>query len=231
MEQANIRQEGLLHFMSHQIKGYLTKSKAAFSGILEGDYGETPPSLNEMVKIALADNNEGVETITSILSASNLKKGTTKFEKISFDFQKMVENQITTHKKQAEGKNLSLDVEVAPNENYAFVGDMEQLGKHAIGNLIDNSIKYTQTGGLKVSLSKKDGKILFSVKDTGVGINDEDKKRLFTEGGRGKDSIKINVNSTGYGLFIARQIVEAHGGRIWAESEGAGKGSIFFVQL
>ncbi len=228
---ANEKQQGLIHFISHQIKGYLTKSKAAFSGILEGDYGQTSPGMNEMVKMALADNDEGVATIKSILDASNLKKGTTEYKHDSFDFRQMIENQIASHTKEAKDKGLSLEMNIGQNENYTFIGDAEQLGKHVIGNIIDNSIKYTQTGGLEISLSKKDGKILFSVKDTGVGISDEDKKRLFTEGGRGKDSVKVNVNSTGYGLFIAKEIVAAHGGKIWAESEGLGKGSTFFVEL
>ena len=65
----------------------------------------------------------------------------------------------------------------------------------------------------------------------GVGITPEDMQRLFTEGGHGKDSLKINVHSTGYGLYIAKSIVVAHGGKIWAESAGAGKGSRFVVEL
>jgi signal transduction histidine kinase len=69
------------------------------------------------------------------------------------------------------------------------------------------------------------------VKDTGVGITEEDKKNLFTEGGRGKDSVKINVDSTGYGLYSVKQIVESHHGEVWAESEGAGKGSTFYIKL
>jgi two-component system sensor histidine kinase VicK len=55
--------------------------------------------------------------------------------------------------------------------------------------------------------------------------------RLFTEGGRGKKAIKINSHSTGYGLFIAKQIVDSHHGRIWAKSKGEGKGSGFFVEF
>ena len=69
------------------------------------------------------------------------------------------------------------------------------------------------------------------MKDSGVGITPEDMSNLFTEGGHGKDSIKINVHSTGYGLFIAKEVVEASGGKIWAESQGAGKGSRFIVEL
>ena len=80
-------------------------------------------------------------------------------------------------------------------------------------------------------MSKTDGKILFSVKDTGVGLSKEDKERLFTEGGKGKNSQKVNVDSTGFGLFIAKSIIEAHNGRIWAESEGEGKGSEFWVEV
>ncbi len=76
-----------------------------------------------------------------------------------------------------------------------------------------------------------DNKILFSVKDTGVGITDEDKKNLFTEGGRGQDSIKVNVDSTGYGLYTVKMVVEAHKGRVWGESEGTGKGSQFYIEL
>lgn len=65
----------------------------------------------------------------------------------------------------------------------------------------------------------------------GVGISNKDKEKLFTEGGKGQNSQKVNVDSTGFGLFIAKNIVEAHNGKIRAESEGEGKGSEFWVEL
>ena len=92
--------------------------------------------------------------------------------------------------------------------------------KEVINNLIENSIKYTREGKITVGLEKGEGKILFYVKDTGIGITEDDKKNLFTEGGRGKDSVKVNVDSTGYGLYTVKLIVEAHKGKVWAESEG-----------
>ncbi len=64
-----------------------------------------------------------------------------------------------------------------------------------------------------------------------MGSSEEDKKRLFTEGGHGKESQKVNVHSTGYGLFIAKNVTEAHGGTIRAESTGPGQGSTFVVEL
>ena len=109
--------------------------------------------------------------------------------------------------------------------------------KEAINNLIENSIKYTKKGVIAIGLEKtKDlpaqaGKVLVSVKDTGIGIDEEDRKILFTEGGRGKDSVHVNVDSTGYGLYSVKLIVEAHNGRVWAESKGEGQGSEFFIEL
>ena len=105
-------------------------------------------------------------------------------------------------------------------------------------NLVKNSIKYTKEGKITVGLKKeptsegKNSKILFYVRDTGVGITSEDKSNLFTEGGRGKESVKINVDSTGYGLYSVRLIVEAHNGKVWMEpNKEEGSGSIFFVEL
>ncbi len=69
------------------------------------------------------------------------------------------------------------------------------------------------------------------MEDSGIGITPEDMKKLFTEGGHGKDSTKVNVESTGFGLYIVKSIIEAHKGKVWAESEGAGKGSRFIIEL
>ena len=103
--------------------------------------------------------------------------------------------------------------------------------KEAISNLIENSIRYTKQGKITINLKIQNGKILTSIKDTGIGITNEDKKNLFTEGGRGKDSIKINTDSTGYGLYSVKLIIKAHKGRVWAESEGLDKGSTFYIEL
>ena len=118
-----------------------------------------------------------------------------------------------------------------------MLGDEEKLRRHVIRNIIDNSIKYTPSGSVKVDLTRVPSSqtaknlLRMTVADTGVGVSKEDMAHLFTEGGRGADAIKVNVHSTGYGLFIAKAIVEAHGGKIWAESEGKDRGSRFIVEL
>ena len=103
--------------------------------------------------------------------------------------------------------------------------------KETIGNLIENSIKYTAKGEIKVSLDDGNGKIKFSVKDTGIGLSSDDQKQLFQRFGRVEAGKKVNITGTGIGLYVAKYMVEAQKGRIWAESAGRGKGSTFFIEL
>lgn len=229
LEMVNKQQESLLHFISHEIKGYLTESVVGFSSIVEGDFGAVPEKLKLMAGQALANTRKGVATVMDILDASNLKKGTVNYRKESFDLRKAIHTVVEEIKPSAGEKNLSIDLNVGEGE-YMFTGDADKIQRHVIRNLLDNAIKYSPHGTIHVELT--DGKILrFSVKDTGIGITPDDMRNLFTEGGHGKDSIKINVHSTGYGLFIAKQVVEAHGGKIWAESGGEGKGAKFIVEF
>src|SRR3989344_4242351 len=231
LEIVNREQESLLHFISHEIKGYLTKSEAGFAAIAEGDYGTIPDALKTMSRSALAEVRKGVATVMEILDASNLKKGTVSYAKKTFDFKATVDGVVAELRSSAEEKQIKLEF-AASDGSYTVTGDEDKLRHHAVRNLIDNSIKYTFTGGsVRVGLSRTGNTIRFTVEDNGVGITPEDMGRLFTEGGHGKDSLKMNVHSTGYGLYIVKKIVEGHGGKVWAESEGQGKGSRFIVEL
>jgi two-component system sensor histidine kinase VicK len=98
-----------------------------------------------------------------------------------------------------------------------------------ISNLLNNAIKFTQEGTISISLQKKDddnSHIVISVKDNGQGINSEILPKLFT-----KFATKSEKGGTGLGLFISKSIVEAHGGRIWAENNSDAKGATFYFSL
>jgi histidine kinase len=99
-----------------------------------------------------------------------------------------------------------------------------------IQNLIDNAIKYTNQGWVKVSLQKENNSVLITVADSGIGMSKELQQKLFGEFVR-DPSIKKEIRGTGLGLYIAKYIVETHQGKIWAESEGEGKGSKFYVRI
>ncbi len=237
LEVINKQQENLLHFISHEVKGYLTDGEAGFASIAEGDYTNTPPKLVEMAKSGLVRIRSGVRTVMEILDSSSFKQGTIIYKKETFDLKEVVLRIVSRLKRNADEKHITVTVSV--NDGiYTMEGDKEKLCQHVVRNLIDNAIQYTPTGTVIVELTHVDpstklgtDKLRLSVKDSGIGITPEDMQNLFTEGGHGKDSLKINVHSTGYGLFIAKQVVETHGGKIWAESEGNGKGSKFIAEF
>ena len=231
LEQTNARQETLIHFIGHEVKGSLAKDIGAFASLSEGDLGVLPEAMKPFVAHALAESRQSAGSVENILKAANLKKGTVTYTKEPFDLKALVAGAVEKAKLVAEEKNLTLSFVAADGASYQMTGDKGQINDHVLRNLIDNAINYTPSGRVDISLKRSSTKIVFAVKDSGIGITEEDKKRFFTEGGHGKDSQKINSHSTGYGLYIAKQIVEAHGGTIRAESEGALKGSAFIVEF
>lgn len=231
LERANLQQETLLHFISHEVKGFLTAGQNAFAGILDGDYGLPPAPMKTLAQDALLKMRQGVETVMNILDASNLKRGTILYKKEMFDVGHALAESVEAMRPRAAERGLSLVYTSEGTSGFSLRGDREKIVQHVMRNLIDNAIRYTPSGSITVSLTGDASRIRLSVKDTGVGITPEDMSRLFTEGGHGKESIKVNVDSTGYGLFIAKQVVEAHGGTIRAESAGSGKGSEFIVEF
>ncbi len=226
----NARQEGLIHFIGHEVKGFLTKAQGALSMLVEGDFGALPQEALGVATQALHETQDGVTSVSEILKAANLKRGTVEFHKEPFDLKVLAAESVEKARSAAKAKGLALSFS-AEDGGFTFVGDEGEIGSHVLRNLIDNAINYTPSGSIDVSLKKAGDRYLFVVKDTGVGISDEDRAHLFTEGGHGKDSQRVNVHSTGYGLYIAKQVAEAQGGTIRAESDGPGKGSAFTVEF
>jgi len=227
---ANKKQEELLHFVSHEVKGHLAKNKAAFASIVEGDYGAVPRQLQTVAGLALADTQKGVDTVMDILDTSDLKTGRMHFEKKPFDLKASLLRSVEDMQAAAKAKNLTLQC-VVSNGAFTVQGDEVKFREHVLRNLIDNAIRYTPRGSIRVTLARTPSGLRLSVKDSGVGIAPADTERLFLEGGKGAHSTGVNPESTGYGLFVAKTVVEAHGGTIRAESEGEGKGAEFIVEL
>lgn len=229
LTQANEQQVSLIHFITHQLKGFVAKSRNIFSMLQEGDYGQLPETMKPIVEEGFNSATKGAETIQDILNASNIKSGKMAYTMAPFDFKALVDGIIDTLKPNADAKNVALSID-EPAESVIITGDRMQL-ENAIKNLVDNSIRYTPQGSIKATLTSDGTTVRFKTEDTGVGITPEDMQHLFTEGGHGAESQKVNVDSTGFGLYIVKNIIEAHGGKVWAESAGAGKGSTFIVEL
>jgi len=225
------QRESLMHLINHKVKGSFTHSKYIFAGLLDGTFGEINDEVKKRSVQGLEANDAGIKTIDLVLNSENMQKGLVKYDLKKFDFKEVVLNVLSEKKVPAEQKGLKIEHSIQGEGGvYETLGDTFWI-KEAVNNLLENSLKYTKEGGIKVILSRQADKILLAVQDTGVGITEEDKKSLFTEGGRGKDSVKVNVDSTGYGLYSVKLIIEAHKGRVWAESQGPNTGSTFYIEL
>jgi signal transduction histidine kinase len=230
LELANEGQAQLIHFINHQIKGYLGKARNIFSELLtEPGYGACTDEARPMLNEGFKDVTEGVDFVQQILRASDIEKGTFTYDMKPLDMKEIVKSEAEGKRELAEGKGLKYEINIKDGD-YRTRGDTGQL-KEAIKNLIDNSINYTSKGTINLQLTTDNKKILFIVKDTGMVLSNERKSRLFTKGGRDKDSLKVNINSTGFGLSIVKGIVGAHKGRVWADSLGPGQGSTFYLEL
>lgn len=229
LKKINIGQNSMIHFMNHQIKGRFGVAKNIFAELLSEDYGKMPPDTVPLIKKGLEETNTGINYVLSILKGATAESGSLQYNKEPMDFKKLVEEIVKGEKEKAEAKGLKFSLNIKDGD-YSFVGDALQLGE-AVRNLIDNSINYTLTGSILMKLDNKEKSFVFEVIDTGVGITPEDMGNLFKAGGRGANSLKVNVNSTGYGLVFVKNVVEAHGGKVWVESRGEGKGSTFYIEL
>ncbi len=230
LAEANAGQERFIHFLSHEVKGYLTVARNGFAAIGQGDLGLVSEDVATVSRSALARLNDGVNTVENILKSANLKSGKFTFAFAPFDLAGVLHTQVEAARSLAEGKGVALGFDI-PEGEYICVGDRQNLADHVFRNLIENAIYYTEQGSVRVSLTRVDDSFVIRIVDTGIGISSEDKLKLFTEGGRGADSLRHNVHSTGHGLFIAKSIVEAHKGAIRALSVGQGKGTTFEVEL
>lgn len=231
-EQLQIANEGqadLLHIINHQIKGYMTKARLVFDDLISDPNYNLSESAKPMVKQGFDSVTEGVNFVQDFLNASNIERGTFNYEMKPIDFKSVVAEQAERQKSAAADSKLTYEVQIEDGD-YNMTADQGQVSQ-AVRNLIDNSIKYTPQGGLWIKLERKDNKAIFSIKDTGVGISEELRPRLFTKGGRDKDSQKINVQSTGFGLAFVKGVAEAHKGRVWADSLGHNKGATFYMEL
>lgn len=229
LEVANDQQASLMHFMNHQIKGRFGNAKNIFAELMAGDYGTMPAETVPLLQKGLDETDTGINYVQGILKGASAESGQLPYDMKLFDLKPILEDVAKKQRESAEKKGLKFNLTIEPG-NYSLMGDALQLSE-AMKNLIDNSINYTPSGSVDVTLFHNINLIRLKVKDNGIGISPEDKDRLFKAGGRGTDSLKINTNATGYGLVFVKGVVEAHKGRVWVESLGRGKGSTFFMEL
>jgi signal transduction histidine kinase len=236
LSEANEKLKGLdklktefVSLASHQLRSPLTAIKGYTSMLLEGDYGEINPEAKQTIDRVMQSSNNLTLVVEDLLNVSKIESGGMKYVMEKFDFGELAQKTAEELSINAEKRGLKLISNIQKEQKYFINGDKEKI-RQIVLNLIDNSIKYTKEGQIEVGMTSKDGKITMTIKDTGVGIEKGKEEELFDKFTRGEGS-KINASGSGLGLYLVREIAKAHGGRVWAESEGAGKGSTFFVEF
>lgn len=214
---------------AHELRTPVTVIKYYLSMILNGDFGEVNERIRKPLEISLELNERLVELVKDLLEVARSEFGKMNLEMKPVSLNKSIDEILEGFTEKAKKRNVKL-VYKKPKAEIIVKTDVYKL-KEVISNLIDNAIKYTINGGNVVIDSGVKGKMaVVSVEDNGIGIDKDNIKKLFSKFYRVKTKETKNIEGTGLGLFICKQIVENMGGKIWVESQ-IGKGSTFSFSL
>ncbi|WP_375756144.1 PAS domain-containing protein [Corallococcus exercitus] len=165
--------------------------------------------------------------INDLLDASRIEAGRLALHPEATRFDLLVEHTLASM--EGQKGNHVFDFETPP-EPISVQGDAYRL-EQVVSNLLENALKYSPDGGtIRVRLSLSEDVAVLSVTDPGIGIPEDQQQQLFDRYFRARNASTRSYGGLGLGLYISRDIVERHGGRIWVESE-AGRGSTFYVAL
>jgi signal transduction histidine kinase len=188
----------------------------------------------EFYDVMLADSDRLLQTVEQVLHAGRMGDKKRKLNTRKIDMQQLVRDslQLTQTRYKLEDDALQFIENTNGANRIRVRGDSEEL-RAAIMNLLDNAVKYSPTN-MKITVELKtvdDKKVAISIKDNGIGIPHSDLKRIFRRFYRVQGRLISKVKGTGLGLFIVQSVIHKHGGKVFAESEGEGKGSTFTIQL
>lgn len=219
---------------AHQLRTPLSAIKWTVGMILDGDMGKINFDTKDNLERIFQSNNKLISLMDALLSVSRIEDGRFLCDLKETSVEKLLKDIIVYSNELALERGVKLKLDVEEGEFPKIKIDVEKFDL-ALQNLFNNAIKYSQKNGkVNVVLRRVEegGKdfIHIEVQDSGIGVSKKDQERLFTKFFRAGDAVKFQSDGTGLGLFITKNIVEAHGGTIWFESE-KDKGTTFFVRL
>lgn len=218
-----------LSIASHQLRTPLTVIKGYSSMMLEGSFGKLNKVIKGNVEKIFISTERLISLVESLLNISRIEAGRLEFKIQPVDLVATTEAIVVDFQQRAVAKKIKL--EFHKDGDIPMAAADAQKVKEVISNIIDNSIKYTPSGEIVVTMHVESQSVVFSCQDTGIGVEPEDLPRLFNKFVRGKGMMQVYTEGTGLGMYFARMVVENMGGRIWAESAGKGKGSKFSFSL
>jgi len=214
---------------SHQLRTPLSAIKWYAEIIMTGKAGKITKKQKEYLKKLYNGNERMIKLINVMLNISRLEAGKVKITLAPLSIKELLENIIAEQQVDIKKKKHKFTFE-CPNDLPKITTDSELI-RMVFQNLISNAIKYTQDKGkIDCKVEKKDNSILFSVHDNGIGIPEDQQKKIFGKLFRADNAFSHDPQGNGLGLYAAKMTIENLGGKTWFESK-ADKGTTFYVEL
>ena len=236
LQNANLRLRRLdraksefISIASHQLRTPLTAIKGYVSMILDGTYGNLDQEKREVLDRVYSSNERLIALVNDLLNLSRIERGKLQFEFRSVDdLAEILTSVVNESMVNATKKNLKIDYkeQKLPRVN----ADPHKL-RQIFVNVIDNAIKYTEKGWIKIRTETTPKKIIFIFQDSGMGMTHEEINGIYEKFRRGRGGKKFHAGGMGIGLYICHKIIEAHEGKIYAKSKGLNQGTTFYVEL
>ena len=227
----NEQHDSFINAVTHELKTPITSIRLYLETLQTREV--TEEKRQEFYRIVLEDTDRLLHTVEQVLRAGQTGQRKREIRKSVIDLGELVEECIILARTRTHLSEQTLQYRQSLPEGVRpmVVGDEDDL-RAAITNLIDNAVKYSHKEiKVTVELSLQDKLLMIRVTDNGIGIAQEQLKRVFGRFYRVPHLLSARIKGTGLGLFIVRAVVKRHGGRVFAESDGEGLGSTFTIEL
>ena len=223
--------------VSHKLRTLLTSIKGYIELLLHGAAGTVPPQQYRLLDIVHNDTEQMINLVNNLIVVSEMEQEEIEIDPWPVDMRNVIREAVEAIGARAAERQLDLQVNL-PRDLKPAKGDPEQL-RQIMDNLLDNSVRYTPPGGsitvwvAEAHLAEETASprhyLVISVRDTGVGIPPEEHNRIFERFYRVDSPLSVEASGTGMGLAIVKSLVEAHGGRIWVESDSEAGSTFSFT--
>jgi signal transduction histidine kinase len=216
---------------NHHLRTPLTAVGWYIDLLMSGKYGKIPKKINDIIGKIRASTADEVKIVNDLLNVSQFQLGKEVVRaKEKVDIEKMFAQIMEDEVLEVKQKGIYLKLE--KQKDIPMIPADESKLKVALENIVDNAVKYTEKGGVTIKLKSDSEKLEIIIQDTGIGMKEPGSKSIFAKTfERGETAQKLFAVGKGIGLYLSAKIVEAHKGKIWAESEGENKGSAFHIEL
>jgi signal transduction histidine kinase len=228
-EESDREKTELVAFAAHELRSPVTAMRGYASFVVDGTTGESNPETMRVSKAILDSGDQVLNLINQFLTRSKLELGHTEYFIDRIDVAPIAANVAEAVAFNAKLKNLTIKTEIDRTHPFYVRADAPKL-KEVLTNLADNAIKYTKEGSVTIMVVRSGVHVQIIISDTGNGIPEDVIPNLFKKFSRA-DAQRANMQGSGIGLYLAKSFIEGMGARIWAESEGVGKGSRFVVEF